>query len=184
MPKTVIVADWMSSVKSAKLGSLSSTLAKRCCLFESHRGHHSNQWLQSSISLFVPHFLHTPSLWGTPFHLPVSIWKGTAPPLSLIRTLIPHLPTPPIKAIHTHRIQNAEFGFTAKVFSPLILHTLTRHTPQHLPKLSPCILHFHGDRLFKLNAVSNQDAEHNHQRCCCEYTHAFDSYHFIVIVAK
>ena len=72
----------MSSVRDAKLESLSSTLVKRCRLSDSHLGHRNNQWLQSSTSSFLSHY--TISLLGVypsiclfqsgkePFHLSAS----------------------------------------------------------------------------------------------------------------
>ena len=52
--------------------------------------------------------------------------------------LLPHLPVPLIKTIHTHKIQNAEIGLVpGSSAQSLSTHLYTCHTPQHLPMLSP-----------------------------------------------
>ena len=49
--------------------------------------------------------------------------------------LLLYLPTPTLKPIHTHRIQNAEFVFAAQVYNEIFLHASTGHTPQRLDEL-------------------------------------------------
>ena len=142
----------MSSARDVKLGSLSSTLVKRCCLSATHT---LDIATTNDCSLPLPHSPHTLSaqslfsgctLSSASFNLERSSSTSQHHQDSPM-ALLPHLPTPTSKTVHIHRIQNAEFGFAARSraqsFSTLLNISLS-WPPETPPRVAQLVMPIKG----------------------------------------